>query len=43
LEVTGLAFHDHRDRYLNQMIQILPVIGLVLSTRLWPFQATAAS
>jgi signal transduction histidine kinase len=31
LEVTGLAFPEHRDRYLNQTIQIIPVIGLALS------------
>jgi signal transduction histidine kinase len=31
LEVTGLEFPEHRDRYYNQTIQIVPVIGLALS------------
>jgi signal transduction histidine kinase len=31
LEVTGLAFPEHRDSYLNQTLQIIPVIGLALS------------
>ncbi|MBF0444335.1 MAG: DUF1638 domain-containing protein [Magnetococcales bacterium] len=31
LEVNGVAFPKHRDRYLNQTLQIVPVIGLALS------------
>ncbi|MGN7611782.1 ATP-binding protein [Magnetococcales bacterium HHB-1] len=31
LEVTDVAFPEHRDRYLNQAIQIGPVVGLALA------------